>query len=112
METERSLSAQMHDMLSDWLRLDNRGVSSQDLADRLARLAKQHFAGSLPAQSNPGAEHYARVMLTCAALEGAMVNVDEIEQARLAAEYAEEAADYALECIGWREADKYQKENE
>ena len=95
METERSLSAQMRDMVDEWLRLDNRGVSSQDLADRLARLAEEHFAG----QTNPEAEHYERVMLTCAALEGAMANVDELEQARLAAEFAEEAADYALKLI-------------
>jgi len=105
MDTKRSLSAQMHDIVREWLGLDNRGVTSQDLADELARLAEQHFAGSVPAQTNPGAKHYERVMLTCAALEGAMVNVDEIEQARLAAEFAEEAADYALERIGWREAE-------
>jgi len=97
-----SLSAAMKGEIHDWM---NCGNSEQQLADRLARLAEQHFAGSVPTQSNPGAEHYERVMLTCAALEGAMVNVDEIEHARLAAEYAEEAADYALENIGWREAE-------
>ncbi len=99
MNTERSLSAQMCTEIHHWLYNDE--SSEQELADRLARLAEEHFAG----QTNPGAKHYERVMLTCAALEGAMVNVDEIEQARLAAEFAEEAADYALERIGWREAE-------
>jgi len=79
--------------------------SEQQLADRLAGLAEQHFAGNVPVQANRGAKHHERVMLTCAALEGAMLNVEEIEQARLAAEYADEAADYALERIGWREAE-------
>ena len=102
MDTERSLSAAMKAEIDDWMYDRN---DEQGLADRLARLAEQHFAGSVPAQTNPGAEHYERVMLTCAALEGAMVNVDEIEQAWLAAEYADEAADYALERIGWREAE-------
>ena len=99
MNTERSLSAQMCTEIHHWLYNDE--SSEQELADRLARLAEQHFAG----QTNPGAEHYERVMLTCAALEGIMVNVEELEQARLAAEFAEEAADYALERIGWREAE-------
>ena len=98
MSTERSLSAQMRTEIHEWM---NDESSVQALADRLARLAEEHFAG----QTNPEAEHYERVMLTCAALEGVMVNVDEIEQAKLAAELAEEAADYALERIGWREAE-------
>ena len=34
-----------------------------------------------------------------------MAGIDEIEHARLAAEYAEIAADYALERIAWREAE-------
>jgi len=102
MDTERSLSAAMKAEIHAWMYDED---SEQQLADRLAGLAEQHFAGSVPAQTNPGAEHYERVMLTCAALEGAMVNVEEIEHARLSAEYAEEAADYALERIAWREAE-------
>ena len=97
-----SLSATMKAEIHTWMYDED---SVQQLADRLARLAERHFAGSVPLQSNPGAEHYERVMLTCAALEGAMADIDEIEHARLAAEYAEIAADYALERIGWREAE-------
>ena len=93
MNTERSLSAQMCTEIHHWLYNDE--SSEQELADRLARLAEQHCAG----QTNPGAEHYERVMLTCAALEGAMISVEGSDEVRLAAEYADEAADYALKLI-------------
>ena len=107
MNTERSLSAQMRYMVDEWLYSNEH--KTQPLADRLARLAEQHFAGNVPLRTNPGAKHYERLMLTCAALEGIMVNVTEDGKTRLAAEFAEEAADYALERIAWREAESVEE---
>ena len=100
MDTKQRLASAMKAEIHEWMNDEICANSEQQLADRLARLAEQHFAG----QVNPGAKHYERVMLTCAALEGIMVNVTEDGKTRLAAEFAEEAADYALERIGWREA--------
>lgn len=101
--TEQSLSAAMKAEIHDWL-YDTVGYtatanSEQELADRLARLAERHFAG----QVNTGAEHYERVMLTCAALEGAMVNVEGMDSVYTLATYAEGAADHAQRCIASRE---------
>ena len=88
-----SLSAQMRTEIDAWLYSNEH--KTQPLADRLARLAEQHCAG----QTNPGAKHYERLMLTCAALEGAMISVEGSDEARFAAEVAEKAADYALKLI-------------
>jgi len=101
MDTKQRLASAMKAEIHQWMNDEICANSEQQLADELARLAEQYFAG----QVNPGAKHYERVMLTCAALEGIMVNVEELEQALLAAEFAEEAANYALKLIHDREAE-------